>query len=1110
MLQLITGSACSEAPDVLRKQIIKSIESGKRTLLIVPEQQTVAAEKEMAELLPDSAPLLFEVTNFTRFANSVFRELGGVDKEYCDAAKSALIMWRTLSELSPTLSMTDGKKEINYGMVKRALGTVGECDGLAIDAEALMGAKKKISHDKRLRAKIDDLITIIALYKKLLGEKYADVGEDLSAAQKLIRENSSNIDGISFFIEGFTSFTEPQYRLVELIMGCSSLTVLLDLPKSMREFFEYTEINATAKRLTSSANLLGCEVKIEKVDGVHTSAAQFYEISRELWRKSPINDNVALQNKEDLRIFEAPTPYDECDFVISDIKRKVMAGARYSDFAVIAGDISEYAGILDVAAKRSSVPLFISKSRDVATFEAIKLIYTALSCAAGGFQKEDLISYAKCGLSTVTREECDLFELYVEKWKINGKRFTDGITWNMKPDGYSTFISEDTAKKLVRLDGIRKKLITPICELRERIGDAAKVSEYAQALYTFMKSISLCERINARADELRALGELDLAEENERIYKMICDALDTLCEVCGEEKTDAEGFFAQLKIVFSAASVLRIPAVSDSVTAVGAKMARLKEKKHIYLIGVNYGKFPAAPDTDSYFTEKDKETLFGAGLPYLTKQEKNEPQIKDLEIKEAKNLYSFTKSFLYARESVTLSYHAKNAAYSPDRRAEVIDRIISIIGKENVYFKRTADIKASELISSPKHTLISLGSLDGDEYAAAKDALVSLGYKDELDLTQKKLENDELSLSAPITQKIYPPEIELSQTKIDSYNNCPMAYFCRYDLGLDENEKAEFDARNIGSFVHAVLENFFGICTKRNISLSRITEEEKADILNEAADAYLKKIMPEGESSEVRFGLITRRLTRACAPVVDGLIDEFAGCSYIPRYFELRIGGRGPLCPERLEIDCGDGTKTLIKGSIDRVDTYKFGDDVYVRVVDYKTGRKSFSPEELASGKNLQMFLYLSAVIDTKNKNLISDIGVLGNGKLIPAGVIYVKSDLGDVKIAHADGEEEKTKIMADQKRQGMILNDAVSIGAMNSRYLPIKITASGEAGKRTKKFLYSEEYWKTLRDTVEESVRRISRKMRSGNINAEPMKDKRTYPCEYCEYKQICRNAKG
>ena len=38
--------------------------------------------------------------------------LGGIDKEYCDSARSALIMWRTLSELAPTLSVTDGKAEI--------------------------------------------------------------------------------------------------------------------------------------------------------------------------------------------------------------------------------------------------------------------------------------------------------------------------------------------------------------------------------------------------------------------------------------------------------------------------------------------------------------------------------------------------------------------------------------------------------------------------------------------------------------------------------------------------------------------------------------------------------------------------------------------------------------------------------------------------------------------------------------------------------------------------------------------------------------------------------------------------------------------------------------
>jgi ATP-dependent helicase/nuclease subunit B len=168
MLRLIEGSYSSEAPFIMRDEIKSAIASGKRAMLIVPEQQTVAAEKEFANLLGDSAPTLFEVTNFTRFSNSVFRALGGVDKEYCDTVKSSLIMWRALSELAPTLSVTDGKPEVNYGMVKRALATTQESDGLALGTEELEEAKEKIGNEKRLSKKLDDLIRIRALYKKLL------------------------------------------------------------------------------------------------------------------------------------------------------------------------------------------------------------------------------------------------------------------------------------------------------------------------------------------------------------------------------------------------------------------------------------------------------------------------------------------------------------------------------------------------------------------------------------------------------------------------------------------------------------------------------------------------------------------------------------------------------------------------------------------------------------------------------------------------------------------------------------------------------------------------------------------------------------------------------
>ena len=288
MLEIIEGSVYSEAPILMRNKIRKSVAKGKRTLLIVPEQQTVIAEKEMSELLPDSAPLLFEVTNFTRFANSVFRSLGGVDKEYCDGAKSALIMWRTLSELAPTLSVTDGKSDINYGMVKRALATSGESDGLAITMRELTLAKEKIGEEKRLGRKLDDLIKITSLYKKLLTEKYADVGEDVVAATEMLRENRESLADTVFFIEGFTSFTEPQHRLVELLIGISEVTLLLDVPKSMRDAFEYSEIMMTEKRLVSSANKCGASPRLLRPDGLKKGNPNLYEISRELWRKSPV------------------------------------------------------------------------------------------------------------------------------------------------------------------------------------------------------------------------------------------------------------------------------------------------------------------------------------------------------------------------------------------------------------------------------------------------------------------------------------------------------------------------------------------------------------------------------------------------------------------------------------------------------------------------------------------------------------------------------------------------------------------------------------------------------------------------------------------------------
>ena len=132
MLKIVRSGFSASAREAFCKEIESLCEKGMKSCLIVPEQQTVIAESMMSERLPASSNLVFEVTNFTRLANTTFRALGGLAGEYCDPAKKALIMWKTLTELSPMLTMTSGRREINAGQVESALAAVAEMQTLAI------------------------------------------------------------------------------------------------------------------------------------------------------------------------------------------------------------------------------------------------------------------------------------------------------------------------------------------------------------------------------------------------------------------------------------------------------------------------------------------------------------------------------------------------------------------------------------------------------------------------------------------------------------------------------------------------------------------------------------------------------------------------------------------------------------------------------------------------------------------------------------------------------------------------------------------------------------------------------------------------------------------
>ncbi|MBQ2793402.1 MAG: PD-(D/E)XK nuclease family protein [Clostridia bacterium] len=1104
MLTLLEGGFGSVCHRELTERIKASVDKKRRCFLFVPEQQTLSCEAEMCAMLPPYAPQIFEVTNFTRFANTAFRNLGGIGGSYCSGAESSLIMWRVLNELCDRLSMTGGRRPVSSGTVERALSAVREMQGHGISPELVEAARlsEKIT-DARLRSKLSDLSMIYGTYREYVSEKYNDLAEDAAELAKRLEENPEYLFGVDIYVDGFISFTEPQYKLLSVMMRSTELTVTLTLPRARRDAFEYSEVKAAEERLKQIAREAGVDIRVTKKDERDPSfCPALSRVCDLLFSTVGKIDNESLQELKNkggrVRIFEARDPFEECDFVAADIKRRVMAGESYSSFAIIARNAKKYVGVLDEALSRASIPHFISKKRDITSFEAIKLISVAYQIILRGFRREDVLTYAKCGLAGITQEACDELELYTTAWSIEGDGFTRDEGWRMNPRGYEALTEEDMLR-LSAIEETRCKITEPLLRFGAETKRASTVRAHAEVLFNFLDEIELEKKLYERAKELLSLGEVESAEENARLWQTVCDSLDTLVGVLGEARIDAESFIGLLGVVFKEAGISRLPLSRDQVTVGSADTLRMRDKRHVYLIGVNAGEFPQNITDVSFFTERDRNALCELDLPIKP----------ELDIRSARELYCFARAFSAAKETVTLLFTSLSASMEAILPSDVIARIaeISTVSEENarrvhIPVQRLEDMHTVDRIYSPNDALMLASRLNGEEYSEVKTALFEAGLSDIVGIAEGNPINDGLKLSKELAAVIYNGDIYISQSRLDKFQSCPFSYHARYVFGLNENGRSELSANVIGNFIHKVLEGFFTEVKQIGGKIGSLTPEEREKIAARAAESYVNLVLGDGFGSARKQNAIAQ-LRRAARPVVECISREFESCEYEPRFVELSTYGTNPKSPDPAVYKIDGSTTAHVSGFVDRVDTLKVGSDVYVRVIDYKSGAKTFDSRELAEGKNLQMFLYLKSIVDTKKPEFLEEMGVEEGGRLIPAGVIYVKTSMKDKLLDDPFTDDTESVISALNEREGMLLDDEVSIGAMSQDHLPKG--AEEDGGKNR----YTEDGWQELCDVIEESVVRIVGGMKKGDARAEPSVKGRYGPCSYCPYKAICRNPK-
>ncbi|MBO5305985.1 MAG: exodeoxyribonuclease V subunit gamma, partial [Clostridia bacterium] len=591
MLHLIYGLSGTGKTAHLIERIKEDVKNGTKAFLIVPEQQTVEIERIMASILPPSAQLDFEVVNFTRLANKLFRIYGGLSYHYITKAMKELFMWQALRTLAPFLKEYEGKKANDPALPSAMLSAISELKAYDIAPARLEQVAKSLPDERSLKNKLTDLSLLYSAYEGMVKESYDDSSDDLGKLTELL-ETRDFFKNCHVYVDSFIDFTAQEYRVLKCILAQADevfITLLSEGPNTKDIFL--SSVSETSRRLRA---LVGEKTDITVLKDFHRFSSPHLErIARDLWHFHVKGEKQEIAEPQAaLALKHCTDAYSEAKATVTEILSLVQEkGYRFREIAVIARNAEGYRGILDAELEKAGIPFFMSEKTDLATKPLVSMIFSVLAIKQKNYRASDVITYIKTGLSGFTLYEADLLEAYTSTWRIHGTQFTSG-DWSMNPDGYTETISARGKAILEAANSARRKLVDSLTPFFAELDNAKTVADFCNALYRFLKNSNVAERLSDYAARALDEGDKKEATETASIFRTVFGVLTDIVEALGEEEIDLEEFSAALRIVFGRTEIGTIPTAADEVMVGSASMLRATGIRAAILIGLCEGEFP--------------------------------------------------------------------------------------------------------------------------------------------------------------------------------------------------------------------------------------------------------------------------------------------------------------------------------------------------------------------------------------------------------------------------------------------------------------------------------------------------------------------------------------
>ena len=775
--------------------------------------------------------------------------------------------------------------------------------------------------------------------------------------------------------------------------------------------------------------------------------------------------------------------YEEAEAVASVVEGLAADGARYRDIAIAARDITSWHGILDETLRRHGIPVFIADADTLSRSAPVRLIQALCAVETGGYNRRDLCRMIDTGLTPLTDREADLFASYTKTWNLHGRRayLGDGsadFVWSFNPDGYRVDFS-DWGKEALRLaNTAREKLLPAVGRFSDVFLDKeAAVEVICRAVMVFLLEMDVPGRLDAWAAEQKADGRAEDAAKTGALWTHICEALDKMVDMLGGTMLDCGRFSGLFSRVIGTMEIGAIPTGLDLVSLGSADGVRFGEVRHMLLLDCVEGIFPGTGSDNGFFRESDRILLEGAGLSMAGKTGVDFA---------AEEQFMFRRLACASTESLHLFLPMKVDGEARTM-AHPVARITDALGVQPTRFsdwplsRRMRHPAARLSLTEPERQAAVLWR---EQYGTETAARTQYDYPLSANGDHGGMPEGETSLT-------------LTQSRMNQYASCPFSYFCTYGMALREEAAAELRTPDIGTFVHAILEQFFRECAGRTYPIPQAETEALADRL--IADYVRRLGVSDGDH---RLTYLFTRLRRHVLVFLDAVMREFSQSRFVPAAFELPMGKAGSASALRLSLD--DGIEVSLAGTIDRVDVYTASDGKkYVRVVDYKTGGAKFSLADIREGLHVQLLLYLFTL--WKGGAPFQE----DRTAVYPAGAVYLtvkpQEKPAPDQMNAADARE---LAISSLTRSGIYLDEREILDAMDhglsGKYINIREKKDGTLSG--KDVLASMAQFGSLYTELSDTIKRIAAAIAQGQSAARPRVRSRKTPCTYCAMRPVCR----